>query len=176
MVLVGCPGSGKSTIGHYLLEIPGSEPIESGGYHGTKELVLGFSTVLEAHAVDSIGQTLDINGMTRVLACVYNKGWDPVAIIAVHTGRPSYLELLASHLQASKVNVIDFSPKPFFKAIKKGHEVDEALELAMGDEEDVSMLDHVKMITLPGEDGGRDRKSTRLNCSHWLRSRMPSSA
>ena len=33
-----------------------------------------------------------------------------------------------------------------------------------------------KYIPNGGPDGGEDRKSTRLNSSHWNKSRMPSSA
>lgn len=153
VVLLGAPGAGKTTISQYLLEIKEADPQESAS-HGTREFIFGHSAVLDADVVDTVGRVPDAKGIMRVLACVYNQGWDPVAIVAVYTGRPGHFEVLTSHLQASSINLIDFSPKPFYKAMKKGLDVDDALDMAIGGE-NVDLFSHVNMISMPKDAEGR---------------------
>ncbi|CAB9524178.1 expressed unknown protein [Seminavis robusta] len=154
VVVMGSQGSGKTTLNHYLFEVEGEAPVDDDN-HGTKEMFRAHSRVLDADVVDTIGKTPSAQGMMRVLACVYNRGWNPVAVIVVHTGRAGFYEGVASHLHASKINLIDFSPKVFWRMVNEsGFEVDAALEATIFPPKDLKALNHIHAMGFP-KDGGR---------------------
>ncbi|CAB9531633.1 expressed unknown protein [Seminavis robusta] len=154
VVVMGSQGSGKTTLNHYLFEVEGEAPIDDDN-HGTKDLSLAHSGVLDADVVDTIGKTPNAQGMMRVLACVYNRGWNPVAVIVVHTGRAGFYEVVASHLCASKINLIDFSPKVFWRMVNESDfEVDAALEATIFCPKDMKALPHIHALGFP-KDGGK---------------------
>mmetsp|Transcript_39916 Transcript_39916/g.59218 ORF Transcript_39916/g.59218 Transcript_39916/m.59218 type:complete len:177 (-) Transcript_39916:100-630(-) len=78
--------------------------------------------------VDCIGKIPDVGGLMRVIACVYNRGWDPAAIIVINAARTGSYSVIAGLLQASYLNVVNFEPRSFWKTLERDGDVEGALK------------------------------------------------
>lgn len=134
IVMSGAQGSGKSTLCKHMFKINEAKP-DKGGGHGTKDLTLLKSRKLSYPIVDSIGKIPDARGFMRVMACVINKGWDPVATIVVSNNRPGVLDTMAGFVQAAKINLIRFEPLTFWSLVNSNYSINEALKLTIHNEE-----------------------------------------
>jgi hypothetical protein len=97
---------------------------------------------------------LAVKETMRVLACIYNQGWNPEGLIFVYAGREDGIEGLASQLGNVDVNTVYFSPKPFWRKVNGGMDVDTALEdYIETDEKLTEEFPHLHAMGLSKEDG-----------------------